>query len=100
MEERSELRRQISETTNSLSVSDRVRSIPGIFSGGGRQVLETLWFESESQLSKLGAACFGHLVSQPTLGPLGQPEKAMGHESRIELWSPNLTTFCFAGFRN
>ena len=47
---------------------------------------------------KLGAACFGHLVSQPTLGPLGQPEKAMGHESRIELWSPNLTTFCFVGF--
>jgi hypothetical protein len=44
-----ELRRQISETINSLSVSDRVRSIPGIFSGDGRQVLETLWFESESQ---------------------------------------------------
>ena len=22
----------------------------------------------------------------------------MGHESRIELWSPNLTTFCFGGF--
>jgi hypothetical protein len=22
----------------------------------------------------------------------------MGHESRIELWSPHLTTFCFAGF--
>ena len=22
----------------------------------------------------------------------------MGHESRIELWSPNLTMFCFAGF--
>ena len=50
VEERSELRRQISETTNSLSVSDRVRSISGDFSGGGRQVLETLWFESESQL--------------------------------------------------
>ena len=47
MEERSELRRPTSETTNSLSVSDRVRSIPGIFSGGGRRVLETLWFESE-----------------------------------------------------
>src|SRR6202030_1943061 len=30
--------------------------------------------------------------------PLGQPEKAMGHESRIELWSPDLTTFCFVGF--
>src|ERR1041385_1587905 len=33
-----------------------------------------------------------------TLGPLGQPEKAMGHESQIELWSPNLTRFCFVGF--
>src|SRR6202051_2472733 len=22
----------------------------------------------------------------------------MGHESQIELWSPKLTTFCFAGF--
>ena len=22
----------------------------------------------------------------------------MGHESWIELWSPNLTTFCFVGF--
>src|SRR5271154_2966006 len=22
----------------------------------------------------------------------------MGHESRIELWSPNLTAFCFVGF--
>jgi len=33
-----------------LSVSDRVRSIPGDFSGGGRGVLETLWFEIESQL--------------------------------------------------
>jgi len=49
-EERSVLRRPTSETTNSLSVSDRVRSILGIFSGGGRRVLETLWFESESQL--------------------------------------------------
>src|SRR6266436_5710081 len=49
VEEGSVLRRPTSETTNSLSVSDRVRSIPGIFSGGGRGVLETLWFESESQ---------------------------------------------------
>jgi hypothetical protein len=44
------LRRPISETTNSLSVSDRVRSIVGIFSSGGLWVLETLGFESESQL--------------------------------------------------
>jgi hypothetical protein len=32
-----------------LSVFDRVRSISGDFSSGGRRVLETLWFESESQ---------------------------------------------------
>ena len=50
VEERSVLRRPTSETTNILSVSDRVRSIPGIFFGDGRRVLETLWFESESQL--------------------------------------------------
>ena len=49
LEERSVLRRSTSETTNSLSVSDRIRSILGIFSGGGRAVLETLGFESESQ---------------------------------------------------
>jgi len=50
VEERGALRRQSSETTNSLSVSDRVRSILGIFSGGGLWVLETPWCESESQL--------------------------------------------------
>jgi hypothetical protein len=43
-------RRPTSETTNSLSVSDQVRSTSGNFSGGGRRVLETLGFESESQL--------------------------------------------------
>jgi hypothetical protein len=32
------------------------------------------------------------------LAPLGQPEKAMGHESRIEPGSPHLTTCCFASF--
>jgi hypothetical protein len=46
VEERSVLRRPTSETTNSLSVFDRVRSISGDFSSGGRRVLETLWFES------------------------------------------------------
>ena len=35
---------------NSLSVSDRIRCILEIFSGAGRAVLETLGFESESQL--------------------------------------------------
>ena len=98
MEERSELRRPISETTNSLSVSDRVRSIPGDllwrWPSGSRDTL----VRERVSADKLGAACFGHQVSHPTLGPLGQPEKAMGHESRIEPWSPNLTAFCFAGF--
>ena len=89
--------RQISETTNSLSVSDRVRSIPGIFSWRWPSGSRDTWFESEFPADKLGAACFGHLVSQPTLGPLDN-QKAMGHESRIEPWSPNLTTFCFVGF--
>jgi hypothetical protein len=50
VEKRSVLRRPTSDTTNSLSVSDRVRSISGDFSSGGRGVLGTLWFESESQL--------------------------------------------------
>jgi hypothetical protein len=50
VEERGVLRRQSSETTNSLSVFDRIRSMQGIFSGGGLWVLETPWFESESQL--------------------------------------------------
>src|SRR5258708_4084191 len=35
-----------------------------------------------------------------SLAPLGQPEKAMGHESPIELWSPNLTTVLLCWFRN
>ena len=51
----------------------------GIFSGGGCWVLETLWFESESQLV---------------------PEKAIGAKSLIELWSPNLATVLLCWFRN
>src|SRR5271168_3433229 len=98
MEERSELRRQISETTNSLSVSDRVRSISGYFLwrwlSGSRDTL----VRERVSADYLDAACFGQRVSHATLGPLGQPEKAMGHESRIEPWSPHLTAFCFAGF--
>jgi hypothetical protein len=98
MEQRSELRRQISEITNSLSVSDRVRSISGYslwrWLSGSRDTL----VRERVSADKLGPACFGHQVSHPTLGPLGQPEKAMGHESRIEPWSPHKTAFCFAGF--
>ncbi len=35
---------------------------------------------------KLGKMRLGHFVSRLTLGPLGQPEKAIGHEPPIELW--------------
>ena len=98
MAERSELRRQISEITNSLSVSDRVRSISGYFLwrwlSGSRDTL----VRERVSADLLGPCVFGHQVSLTTLGPLGQPEKAMGHESRIEPWSPHLTAFCFAGF--
>ena len=46
------LRRPISETTNSLSVSDRIRSILEIFSGDGLWFSRHPWFESESQLKQ------------------------------------------------
>jgi hypothetical protein len=45
---------------------------------------------------KLARTCLGHLVSQPTPGPLGQPEKAIGHESPIEPWlTPDHRTACW-----
>ena len=70
LEERSELRRPISETTNSLSVSDRVRPSLDFFwrwpSGSG----DTRVRERVSAV-KLGRMCLGHLVSHATLGPLG-----------------------------
>ena len=80
--------RPTSETTNSLSFSDRIRSILGIFSGGGRGGSRDTRVRERVSADKLGAACLGHSVSHPTLGPLGQPERAIGHESQVELWSP------------
>jgi hypothetical protein len=50
------------------------------------RVLETLGFEGEYQPDKLGPACLGHRAPEPTLCPLGQPEKAIDHESLIEPW--------------
>src|SRR5712692_6548355 len=85
MEERSVLRRPISETTNSLSVSDRVRPSLDLLWRWPSGSRDTRVRERVSA-DKLGQMCFGHLVSQPTLGPLGQPEKALGHESQIEPW--------------
>jgi hypothetical protein len=92
------LRRPTSETTNSLSVSDE--SAPSL----GISLAVAVGFSrhsgSRASLSRMTrrAACLGHPASLPTLGPLGQPEKAIGHESQIELWSPNGLPFCFAGF--
>ena len=39
-----------------------------------------------------------HRAPEPTLCPLGQPEKAIGHESLIEPWLA-LTTELLVGFR-
>ena len=47
LEERSTFRRRTSKITSRLSVSGEEPSISGIFSGDGRSVLETLWFEGE-----------------------------------------------------
>ena len=71
MEERSVLRRPTSETKNSLSVSDRVRSILRIFSSGGCSGSRDTLVRERVSAGKLGAVCLGHVVSQPTLGPLG-----------------------------
>jgi hypothetical protein len=98
MEERSVLRRPTSETPNSLSVSDRVRPSLDFFWRWPSGSRDTRVRERVSA-DKLGAACFGHPVSQRTLGPLGQPEKAIGHEFPIEPWLAPDHPFCFAGFR-
>ena len=66
------LRRQTSETTNSLSVlSESVPSL-GFFLAVASRVLETLGFEGESQLI-LVRLCVprARFVSHPALGPLG-----------------------------
>jgi hypothetical protein len=85
MEEGSALRRPTSETTNSLSVCDRVRSIPWDllrwWSWGSRDTR----VRERVSTGKLGCVP-RYPVSHATLGPLGQPEKAMGHESPIEPW--------------
>jgi hypothetical protein len=87
LEERSELRRRTSETTNSLSVSGKCHpSIPGI----------DFWRWSVGFLrradSRVSLNCLRrhrvprHQVSELILVPLGQSEKAMGLESPIESW--------------
>jgi hypothetical protein len=40
--------------------------------------------------------CSGTQVSLLTLCPLGQPNKAIGHESQIELWLPHVNRNRFA----
>src|SRR5450432_3288196 len=68
MEERSELRRQISEPTNSLSVSDRVRSISGYF----------LW----RWLSGSRDTLVRERVSADKLGPCVLRAPSLTHDSR------------------
>jgi Transposase IS116/IS110/IS902 family len=72
LEEGSVLRRPTSETTNSLGVSDRVRSILGIFSGGA--VGFSRHSGSRASLSRLVRRCVPRapsLTRDATLGPLG-----------------------------
>jgi len=71
LEKRSVLRRPTSETTNSLSVSDRVRSLLGIFSGGGPSGSRDSLVRERVSAKIVGAVCLAHVVSQETLGPPG-----------------------------
>src|SRR5258708_22568325 len=98
MEERSVLRRPISETTNSLSVSDRVRSILGIFSGGGRGF--SRHSGSRASLSRLVRRC---VPRAPSLSRDSRPSRITrkSYGPRV----PNRTMvakfdhcFCFVGF--
>jgi hypothetical protein len=71
--------------------------------GNTRRHISVVWLWSTSSLLQSGWAGIcapdteGHLSSirmlraclYGALGPLGQPEKAIGQESQIELWSPN-----------
>ena len=84
LEERSSFRRRTSKTTSSLSVCresipDSSRRMTGWFS---RRSGSRVSIQNPVRLRR----CFEHRVSRETLGPLGQPEKAIGHESPIEPW--------------
>src|SRR5580704_5307715 len=85
LEERSAFRRRTTETTSSFSVCSRTPPSLDFVSGGGLSVLGTLWFEGEYPLLRqpdaVPRALRGPLVNDM---PLGQPEKAIGHESQIE----------------
>jgi len=103
MEERSVLRRPISETTNSLSVSDRVRpSLDFLWrwpSGSG----DTRVRERVSAV-KLGTAYFGHPVSHATLAWLihqrreSQRGKRIGDGEKNATPSSTLKEVCVATF--
>ena len=81
------LRRQSSETTNSLSVSTEFAP------SWGSSLAVACGFSrhsgSRASLSLSVRRCVPRAsVSLGTLGPLGQPEKAIGHESQREPWLP------------
>jgi len=82
------LRRQSSETTNSLSVL--IESAPSWGSSLAMAVGFSRHPGSRESLRPFVRRCvaLGQAVSHRTLGPLGLPETAIGHESQIEPWSP------------
>ena len=98
MEERSQLRRTTSETTNSLSVFDRVRSIQEIFSAvavgfsghsGSRASLSLFVRRGVPRARSL----------TPDRRPSRITRKSYRQKSQIEPWFPLKPPFCFAGFR-
>ena len=64
------------------------------------RVLETLWFEGEYPPTMFRPLCSSNTgVSDYTLCPLGQPKKAIGHESQIGPWLPHSAIVRLVCFR-
>ena len=70
----------------------------GIFSGGGRRVLETLWFESESQPIRLCVLRASSLTPDPR--PSRITRKSYGPRVPERTMVANLTTVLLCWFRN
>ena len=92
LEERSAFRRPTAKTASALErLGKESVSAAGIMPGDDpSDFLRRSGSRESIQRRKLGSACLRHLVSGPTLCPLGQPEKAIGHESLIGPWLATL----------
>jgi hypothetical protein len=82
-----------------VSLAESPFHLPGSILVVASRVLETLGFESESQLISWALRASGTRASHPTLGALGQPEKAIGHESHIRTMVGTSTTVLLCCFR-